>query len=332
MRRGGIAHIFAVSGLHVGALCSFCLLLFAKTPLKRLSGLTRLLLLSALLFFYAGVCGFSASVIRALILCVFAYAAKLLWVKTDFLDMLGGAAICILLFSPSSLFEIGFQLSFSACLGIALLRMPVRKALERAGDKASRLLPKRKYTESELKLLSEGETLPLSIGQRVSRACVSFFSVTLSAQIFTTPLLMNAFGYASGWSLLLNCIFVPIISAVFAYLLLCVVIACLLPAGAVGVVLYVPSVVWSAILLVFEGVDFSSFCIEGSVSAPCLLVYYGGCTFFTDKWNIPQKWRRIAVCACAVVFACVFFTDNREAWRYAQAWQDRGKLAKTAYR
>ena len=321
VRKGGIAHIFAVSGLHVGALYAFCLLVFSKTPLKRCLGVTRLLLLSGILFFYAGVCGFSASVLRACILCICGYLAKLLWIKTDFLDTLGAAAICILLCSPTALFEIGFQLSFSACLGIALLRAPVNNALEYACNGIGKILPKRKYTENELKLLAEGEMLPLSVGQRIVRACVSFLSVTIAAQIFTTPLLMNAFGYTSGWALLLNCIFVPIIGAAFAYLLLFMVIACLLPVGAASVILYIPSVLWSAVLILFEAVDFSSFLIEGAVSMPCMLVYYGGCTFLTDKWNIPKKWKWIAVLACALTFAFAIFASRMEIWAYAQAWQ-----------
>ena len=47
VRRGGIAHIFAVSGLHVGALFAFCLLLTKKTALRRLPKFLRFLFLSS---------------------------------------------------------------------------------------------------------------------------------------------------------------------------------------------------------------------------------------------------------------------------------------------
>ena len=122
MRYGGIAHIFAVSGLHVGALYAFCLLLFSKTKVGKLPKVGKVALLAAILLFYGGVCGFSPSIIRAVTLCLTAYAAKQLLSSIDFLEMLGFSAIIILFLSPVDLFDVGFQLSFSACLGIVLLQ------------------------------------------------------------------------------------------------------------------------------------------------------------------------------------------------------------------
>lgn len=44
-------------------------------------------------------------------------------------------------------------------------------------------------------------------------------------------MLLASFGYVSLWSLLLNCLFVPLIGAVFALLLALVFFSCLLPLG-----------------------------------------------------------------------------------------------------
>lgn len=304
VRYGGIAHIFAVSGLHIGALYAFCLLLYAKTPLKKLSKIGRFVLLAVVLLFYASVCGFSASVLRASILCLTSYAFTLLLVKTDFLEGLGFAGIIILLLSPSQLFAVGFQLSFGACLGIALLNRPILLAL----NKGYRGIVSAFTGKFGKKILqrAEDENMPPPVWERVRRTAFSFLSVSLSAQVATAPILLNAFGYLSVWGVLLNGIFVPLISATFSFLLVIVLTACLLPIGLSPIILYVPKVVWSVCLLLFEGVDFSSFVVSGiKLSFLSILLYGLLCTLFSDKWNLSKTWRWIGrgICLTALIIS-----------------------------
>ncbi|MBQ8295446.1 MAG: ComEC/Rec2 family competence protein [Clostridia bacterium] len=314
IRMGGIAHIFAVSGLHVGALYAFCRLLMQKTRLGKMPKLLRWGLLFAILFFYAGVCGFSASVVRATVICLTTYAAYLIGTETDFLQSLGLSAIIVLLLSPTALFEVGFQLSFLACLGLALLSKPIEKALYELGRLAKKLYIRCFYGGVKARSnppSANDDTPPLTVLQRMVRSVVSFLSACFAAQIFTAPVLMIAFEYVSGWGLLLNCLFVPLISCAFAVLLLFVLAACLLPASLVAAWLYVPSVVWSVILLTFETVDFSSFMLSGfSLSGGSILSYYGGWQFLSDKWNVTnrQKWTLAMVCFLA--FAITMYALN----------------------
>ncbi len=296
IRKGGIAHIFAVSGLHVGALFGFCLLLFK--PLKKLPAMGEWLGIFLILFVYAGVCGFSASVVRASVICLVTYAAKLLRMKADFLESLALAAICILLFTPTALFELGFQLSFAACLGIAFLSKPIGQVCDELICKLRKLFTRKKEITGE-----DGDTAPLGIAERALRAGVSFLSVTLAAQIFTLPLLLYYFGYVSGWALLLNCLFVPLISSAFSLLLLFVFVACLFPTAFSFVVLYVPKVIWSVLLLIFQTMDFSSFAIVGlRISAAAMIPYLFACVFFTDKWDLRKSLRYILACVCILAF------------------------------
>lgn len=303
IRMGGIAHIFAVSGLHVGALYAFCSKFLEKTSLGKMPKIAKFLLLAALLFFYAGVCGFSASVIRAVVICLISYAASLLFLTTDFLESLGVAAIVVLTLTPTALFEVGFQLSFMACLGLALLSRPIRVLCDGVWTKVLTLFPKKSPENTEDK--------PPSILESIRRKTVSFFAATVAAQIATAPILLNSFGSVSAWSLLLNFLFVPILSAAFSFLLLFVLVACLLPAGAAVYVLYVPSVLWSGLLLVFETVEFSSLAITGiRVSWQGCVCYYGGCTFLSDKWNLQRKWRRGFALASFLAFGITLFATN----------------------
>ena len=310
IRRGGIAHIFAVSGLHVGALYAFCLWLMQTSLCVRWHGVVKFAILAGILLFYGGVCGFSASIVRAIVLCLIGYAAKLLADSVDFLESLGLAGLIVLLISPVSLFEIGFQLSFSACLGIAFFQRRISRVCERVGNSYQKLWP-RKLTPEQEKMIAEGDTLPPTVGERVVRGCANVFAASLAAQIATAPILLNAFGYLSGWSLLLNIIFVPVISAAFAVLLIFVITACVLPIAWSAGVLYIPNVLWSLALLLFECVDFSAFALVGwTVGGPAQIAYYGGWLFVTDKWNLNKIWGWSLAGGCFAVFFVLLLVGN----------------------
>ncbi len=286
IRYGGIAHVFSVSGLNVGALYLFCVALMKTRKLKNMPKMLRFVFVAAVIFLYTGVCGFSSSVVRASIICLIAYATNLIGIRGDFLEGLGFSAIVILLFSPVSLFDVGFQLSFSACLGLALVSPFIDTSLQKIGEK---VVGKPSADE------------PLSIPQRMMKTSISFIAACIASQIATAPIQINAFGYLSGWSLLLNCLFVPIFSVAFSIMLLVVAFACLLPMVGASVLLYLPSVLWSLVLLTFQTTDFSSFALTGvTMGAGVCICYYFGWLFLTDKWNIPAKNKKILAVLCFV--------------------------------
>lgn len=325
MRYGGIAHIFAVSGLHVGALFAFCLFLTSKTKLKKTPKPVRFFLVASVLIFYGGICGFSASVLRAAVLCLVGYAAKLIGTSVDKFEALGAAAILILLISPVDLFLPGFQLSFLACLGIFLWCKPLEKWGNRVCDEAvkrARAFQERRgiakgnigveAAVEKAENLANAKDAPLiSLSVKARQGIISFLSVSTAAQIATAPVLLQTFGYLSGWSLLLNCIFVPLISAIFSWLLVGVTAACFLPLSASWILLYVPNVIWSAALLVFEAFDFSAFMLKDvTLTAGAFISYYGALSFFSDKWNLTVKQRRAFGLLCVAGFIAVVLLVN----------------------
>lgn len=307
VRRGGIAHVFAVSGLHVGALYAFCLSLFSKTKLKNTPKGIRFALLTAILLFYGGICGFSASVIRATVLCLTFYLSKLVGIASDSTESLGLAAIAVLLISPADLFTVGFQLSFVACLGIVWLARPLQTGTYALAGKVKGWIVR---GEKNTNAKNRAERPP-SVSERIVRVCVSFLSVTVAAQIATAPILLSSFGYLSVWSLLLNCLFVPLISAAFSLLLLFVAVACLLPTAVSSVVLYLPLVVWSALILLFQTVEFSVVLENLVLSGGSLLCYYMGLTFSTDKWNMKKSLKIVVVVMCFIGFGITVYALNR---------------------
>lgn len=115
----GLAHVLALSGLHVGII-SF-ILAIALFPLDLLHlRKTRFAITIALLWFYAIMTGLSPSVTRAVIMASVFLTAYILQRNNNPFNSLCLAAIIILSFSPTSLHNIGFQLSFIAVASILL--------------------------------------------------------------------------------------------------------------------------------------------------------------------------------------------------------------------
>ena len=128
MREVGIAHVIAVSGLHVGVLIAAILFLLRKLRLK--DGVSLLILLP-LLGFYAYLADFTPSVLRAAIMGLIALTASAIGERYDDVSALSLAAILILLFKPLYLFDLSFLLSFLAIFGLHSLSRPLERALLR---------------------------------------------------------------------------------------------------------------------------------------------------------------------------------------------------------
>ncbi len=111
----GLSHLLAISGLHVGILIVSILfvLFFLKNETKQL-------IVLLILPFYALFTGMQVPVLRASIMGGLYFFTKLKHLKVNSLNILFFVEFVILLFSPKQIFNVGFQLSFLATLGIIL--------------------------------------------------------------------------------------------------------------------------------------------------------------------------------------------------------------------
>lgn len=115
----GIAHILAISGLHVGII-AFIVSLALWPMFITGFGRWRRIAVVLSLWIFALLTGMPPSVVRATIMASMVIIAGIIQRNSPPLNSLSLAAILILLFSPDSLFDIGFQLSFAAVLAILL--------------------------------------------------------------------------------------------------------------------------------------------------------------------------------------------------------------------
>lgn len=217
VQRGGIAHIFAVSGLHIGILYGAVYLL-AK-PLKKWRFAPAL----AVAFAWSAVCAFSVSSVRAVIMCGALSLAKLFGRKYDFLESLGLAGVLVLLIFPAQFFAAGMRLSFGACLGLGLF-----------SGSFSRLFSRLHF--------------PRFLG--------GYLSAAFSVFLFTLPVSFLCFGYLSVWQLLLNFFLIPALPALFLCALVCS-FAALAVSPAAAFFLIFPKGIFAALLFLFAATDFS---------------------------------------------------------------------------
>lgn len=117
----GTVHILAVSGLHVGIIYLFISLILGKTLKGRRLRFVRLILGLLVLWLYAGITGFSPSVLRAATMFSFIALGKEFSRFGSIYNMLAASAIVLLLANPFLLTQVGFQLSYLAVLGIVIL-------------------------------------------------------------------------------------------------------------------------------------------------------------------------------------------------------------------
>mgnify|MGYP003434068177 FL=1 len=166
----GGSHVLALSGLHLGIIFSVFLLLFGHSAIAMTLSIIGI-------WAFAFIVGMPPSVVRSAVMLSVYALVSIINRKSISFNTLAFAAIVILVINPLSLWDIGFQMSFMAVAGIFTLYKPMYMWLH-------------PYN----KLLS----------WIWGSICVS-----LSAQIFTFPIVLHCFGRFSCYFILTNFIVVP---------------------------------------------------------------------------------------------------------------------------
>lgn len=124
MRETGMAHLFAVSGLHCAYLVTLLGLLIPPRFRRLGCGVTI-----AVLLFYMAMVGMTPSVVRACIMQIFLLVAPLFMRDSDPPTSLAAALLVILLVNPDAVASVSLQLSFAATLGLVTLTPRLYRAM-----------------------------------------------------------------------------------------------------------------------------------------------------------------------------------------------------------
>lgn len=119
--KAGSMHLMAVSGLHVSFIYAFVSALFSFLGRGKKGRIMKLIVSSIFIWGYTALVGFSPSITRASVMATLYEISSITERDGSGLNSLSLSALIITMISPQSLFDLGFQLSFSAILSIIFI-------------------------------------------------------------------------------------------------------------------------------------------------------------------------------------------------------------------
>jgi len=179
----GTAHIFAVSGFNIAIMAGVFSAVFRRLFSKWKAALAAILGI----IFYTLLVGGSASVVRAAIMGSLGIVAELIGRRSSGVTSLAFTAAVMCLFSPQLPWDVSFQLTFMATLGLMLFATPLEHGLER-------MLAKRLTSEK---------------ARQWAEPIAEYFLFTLAAQAMTLPVIVYHFHRLSITSVLANPLVLP---------------------------------------------------------------------------------------------------------------------------
>lgn len=175
--RSGLVHFLAISGTHIVVIFGlfYFLLIRILPPKHRKYAIISSLILIWLFTIFIG---FGSSVVRSSLMLSIYFIYVLLQRKPDVMHALALSAFIILIFDTQQLFDVGFQLSFLAVLGIFWLNQPILSHFPKQDN-------------------------------RVKKIVFNTISISISAQLATLPLVLYYFHQFSFISIVANFFIVP---------------------------------------------------------------------------------------------------------------------------
>ncbi len=282
LKRCGLAHVVAVSGMHM----SMVVMLAAMLVRRRRRKMMAIVSIPLVLVFMA-LTGFAPSVVRAGVMQILLLLGPALSREGDTVTSLSFALLLLLLQNPYAAMSVGLQLSFLSVAGILTITGWLN-------EKFFHRFP-----------LKKGKTKPRRLYNSAVRFLVGCVTMSIGAIAFTTPLTVYYFGTVSLVSPLANLLTLWAVTVLF---LLC------LPAAALGGVLPVVGKVLAAlaepvswlfhrIVYGLSSLPFASVSLEtGRYILFWLLFVYaviGACVLFRKEKPRPI----VPLCCCTITLA-----------------------------
>ncbi len=181
-QRNGIAHLIAISGLHLamigGSLYKVLRRLTGSYPFAAVTG-------AVFIYSYGLMTGLSGATFRAVVMLITSIGADVSGRRYDGLTAISLALFIMLICNPYQITQVGFLLSFGAVLGIALIQPMWKQWIKK--------IPK----------------------------CFEGVFVSISVQLVLTPIMLWFFYEVPIYGILLNVVVVPLMSILLAMLILC---------------------------------------------------------------------------------------------------------------
>lgn len=264
-QRNGIAHLIAISGLHIamigGALYKLLRRITGSYPLSAMVG-------ALFICAYGIMTGLSGATFRAIIMLITSIGADVFGRRYDGLTAISLALFIMLIYNPYQITQVGFLLSFGAVLGIVIIQPIWKQWINK--------LPK----------------------------CFDGLFVSISVQLVLTPVMLWFFYEVPIYGILLNMVVVPLMNILLAMLILCGVIG-LYSIELATIPSYIADgifVLYERLCQMAEHLPGHTLC-AGRPSVVWLFVYYG--LMALGVWlayRKQKKWSILSFCLLVISF------------------------------
>ena len=257
----GIAHIMALSGVHVAIIGMTLYGFLRKLRIGRfISGTFSI----AIIILYGIMTGMSSSTERAVIMLILSIAAEYFGRKTDAPTSMGFAMIIMVLGNPYVILDAGFQLSFAAITGVTVVAPQLRKLLRMFKGFIKAADEKKKQKHKKI----------MSLRKMIIKL-IDALVVGIASFITTTPVIIYYYYQFPPYSILINLIVIPLVSLIVGGSIL-VVLTGLFFTGAAVVMTYPVRLIlfgYKYLCIFASGLPGASVLV-GHISIGMVFVYY----------------------------------------------------------
>jgi competence protein ComEC len=264
----GLAHILAASGFHVAILLGFVL-----TITRNLSPKQQFIIAITILIIYGTLTGLQPSVLRAILMGIGALIGLLYNRQVNSLGSLLLAATILLLWQPLWIWDLGFQLSFLATLGL-IITVPLLK--------------------------NKIDYFPNLIAEPIA--------ISLAATLWTMPLLMFTFNSIALYSIPINIITTPLVTLISLGGVFTAFLGLIYPPlGSISAsILYYPLELLLQITTFFSLLPFSTYS-TGKLSLGVMLIIYICLTLICFNIWFRQRWHLIGLFILTLILIPIIY-------------------------
>jgi competence protein ComEC len=276
----GVVHIIAISGLHLGLIYATLLWFLGWIPWLNKRIVVRGLLLLLCLWTFTLLSGASASVLRSAVMFTCIIIGNMLGRNASIYNSLATSALILICIQPSYLFDIGFQLSYLAIIGILWLQQPIQNIFRPKG-----FLLKKIWEMS---------------------------SITLAAQIMAFPICIYYFHQFPNYFLPANLIAVPLSTVIlFAEIFLLIATPIPMAAALIGQICHTLIDILNDIIQWISHLPFSSL-THLQISTTVMIILYLSVTSVSA--TLIYRGRIIFRCALAsiILFSIAVTYDHNQ--------------------
>lgn len=213
----GISHLLCVSGLHLGIIATmtvWCLFFIGNSPKRRIiKGCIQIMVL----WLFAGITGLAPSASRAATMFSLVVVGEMFLSRTNIYNNLATSALILLVADPYLVYDIGFQLSYFAVIGIASLQPALYNLFSFSNKNWIETYYNKNGTPSGIVYRF------LTIWQWISNAARwlaskiwNFTTVSIAAQLAVTPFILYYFNQFPIYFIVANVLIVPFVGIILA--------------------------------------------------------------------------------------------------------------------